>query len=212
MFMRLIILSLLAMLSFSASAQAAKSEPMSPQLTDAATNPLVQDNLAVIYAEGRGVPQDYAKAAVWFRKAAEQGDAYAQYSLGYLHSQGLGVERSYAEAAKWYYKAAMQGDAKSQYHLGTFYYLGMGVPKSHEMAVDWFTKAAERGDPKAKYYLTKISYRPEFTASATAMVADHTQHTVENGLGVAFLQGAGASVGAEAAYFWVLVPLMALAV
>src|ERR1035437_8146301 len=34
------------------------------------------------YAKGEGVPQDYAQAAVWYRKAAEQGDAKAQYSLG----------------------------------------------------------------------------------------------------------------------------------
>jgi TPR repeat protein len=26
-----------------------------------------------MYDEGRGVPQDYAAAASWFRKAAEQG-------------------------------------------------------------------------------------------------------------------------------------------
>ena len=32
-----------------------------------------QFNLGVMYAEGRGVPQDDAEAARWYRLAAEQG-------------------------------------------------------------------------------------------------------------------------------------------
>jgi uncharacterized protein len=34
--------------------------------------------LASMYYDGKGVPQDYAEAARWYRKAAEQGDALAQ--------------------------------------------------------------------------------------------------------------------------------------
>src|SRR5262245_20674084 len=34
--------------------------------------------VARAYFKGEGIPQDYAKAAEWFRKAAEQGDAKAQ--------------------------------------------------------------------------------------------------------------------------------------
>ncbi len=41
-----------------------------------------QYNLGVLYAEGRGVPQDDAEAARWFRLAAEQGLADAQANLG----------------------------------------------------------------------------------------------------------------------------------
>jgi uncharacterized protein len=38
---------------------------------------------AVIYSDGQGAsPQDYAKAAAWFRKAAEQGNASGQINLG----------------------------------------------------------------------------------------------------------------------------------
>ena len=49
-----------------------------------------------------GINQDYDEAAKWYRLAAEQGDANAQYILG--------VEQSNTEAAKWYRKAAEQGD------------------------------------------------------------------------------------------------------
>jgi TPR repeat protein len=44
-----------------------------------------QSALGFFYAEGRGVPQDYVEAVKWFRKAAVQGDATAQYNVG-LHT------------------------------------------------------------------------------------------------------------------------------
>jgi hypothetical protein len=36
----------------------------------------------LMYLKGHGVPQDYAAAVSWWRKAAEQGDAVAQNKLG----------------------------------------------------------------------------------------------------------------------------------
>ena len=81
------------------------------------------------YEQGqRCVPQNYAEAAKWYRKAAEQGDALAQLSLGSLYEQGQGVPQNYAEAAKWYRKAAEQGDALAQLSLGSLYEQGQGVP------------------------------------------------------------------------------------
>jgi TPR repeat protein len=62
-----------------------------------------------MYAKGQGVAQDYAEAATWYRKAAEQGYAPAQCKLGTMYSQGHGVTQDYAEAMKWYRKAAEQG-------------------------------------------------------------------------------------------------------
>ena len=38
---------------------------------------VAQFNLGVKYDNGQGVPQDYAEAVKWYRKAAEQGDAGA---------------------------------------------------------------------------------------------------------------------------------------
>jgi TPR repeat protein len=35
-----------------------------------------------MYLNGKGVPKDDAEAVKWFRKAAEQGYADAQYDLG----------------------------------------------------------------------------------------------------------------------------------
>ena len=39
---------------------------------------LSQNNLGVMYDQGKGVPKDSQLAVKWYRKAAEQGYAFAQ--------------------------------------------------------------------------------------------------------------------------------------
>ena len=68
-----------------------------------------QNFLGVCFENGEGVEQDKAEAAKWFRKAADQGYAGAQYNLGHCYANGYGVKQDRAEAAKWYQKAADQG-------------------------------------------------------------------------------------------------------
>ncbi len=112
-----------------------------------------QSKLGFMYQKGKGVPQDYAEAMKWYRKAAKQGLRGAQYNLGVMYGNGLGVPQDYAEAVKWYRKAeegfrkaAEQGDAKAQYFLGVMYDKGQGVPQDYAEAVRWYRKAAEQGD------------------------------------------------------------------
>ena len=57
----------------------------------------------------------------WFRLAADQGDASAQYNLGFMYADGRGVPQNYAEALKWYRLAADQGHASAQFNLGLMY-------------------------------------------------------------------------------------------
>ncbi len=52
-----------------------------------------------IYSEGRGVAQDFAKAADAYAKAADLGDANAQLSLGLMVSEGVGVKKDLRIAA-----------------------------------------------------------------------------------------------------------------
>ena len=44
-----------------------------------------------MYAEGRGVSQDYSNALKYFKLAADQKDAIAQYNLGSMYAKGQGV-------------------------------------------------------------------------------------------------------------------------
>ena len=106
--------------------------------------------LGRIYDEGLGVPQDYEQAAIWYRKAAEQGDAPAQWILGFMYQYGNGVSQNYGQAVKWYYKAAEQGNVYGQYYLGTMYEHGNGVTKNIHEARKWYEKAAAQGDEDAK--------------------------------------------------------------
>jgi TPR repeat protein len=79
-----------------------------------------------MYRKGIGIPQDYAAALTWFRKAADKGDASAQHALGGAYFEGLGVPQDYAAAASWYQKAADQGQINSQAVLASLYELGWG--------------------------------------------------------------------------------------
>ena len=101
-----------------------------------------QHYLGTMYATGRGVPQNIAKAVKWYRKAADQGYADALSSLAWMYVSGSGVPQDYAEAAKWYRRAAEQGDAIAQSSLGVMYVLGWGVPQDYVQAHKWFDLAA----------------------------------------------------------------------
>jgi TPR repeat protein len=58
-----------------------------------------------MYEIGVGVEEDQLEAVKWYAKAAEQGDAKAQFDLGRMYDNGEGVEQDKAEAVKWYAKA-----------------------------------------------------------------------------------------------------------
>ncbi len=70
-----------------------------------------------MYAEGKGVGQDYKEAVSWYRKSANQGYAKAQYNLGLMYAEGKGVGQDYKEAVSWYRKAAVQGEAEAENSL-----------------------------------------------------------------------------------------------
>jgi TPR repeat protein len=62
---------------------------------------------------------DLAKAAEWYRKAADQNHAFAQFNLGVMYARGQGVAPDPVQAELWLRKAAEQGDAAAQHGLGT---------------------------------------------------------------------------------------------
>ena len=83
--------------------------PAGPRAGRRAGDAEAQYNLGLLYAQGDSLPQDAGRAAVWYRKAAEQGLAEARYSLGVLYHQGNGVPKDAGQAASWVRKAAEQG-------------------------------------------------------------------------------------------------------
>ena len=97
-----------------------------------------------------GAPPDYATAMVFFRKAADQGNASAQFSIGRMYYSGQGVPKDDVQAVQWYRKAADQGYAVAQIFLGGMYRDGQGVPQDYALAVQWQRKAADQGNDLAQ--------------------------------------------------------------
>tara|TARA_B100000315_G_scaffold198006_1_gene189426 strand:- start:858 stop:1883 length:1026 start_codon:yes stop_codon:yes gene_type:complete len=89
----------------------------------------------------------------WYRLAAEQGDANAQYNLGWMYHEGTEVSLDDKEAVKWWKLAAEQGDAGAQYNLGWMYYEGEGVHQDYKEVVKWWRLAAEQGHKQAQFSL-----------------------------------------------------------
>ena len=91
------------------------------------------------------------------RKAAEQGNLYAQHNLGYNYKNGRGAAKNLAEAERLLKLSAEQGYASAQYQLGMLYrqtkrgLLSLSLPKE---AREWLQKAADQGHEKAKQMLS----------------------------------------------------------
>jgi uncharacterized protein len=65
-----------------------------------------QTTLGVMYANGRGVPQNVVVAATWYARAARRGDPTAQYLLGLMYDKGQGVPQDDVLAQMWLNLAA----------------------------------------------------------------------------------------------------------
>ena len=104
-------------------------------------------SLGLMYHEGKvkDVPKDVQQAMAWYRKAAEQGVARAQYNLGVMYANGEGVPKDEQQAMLWYRKAAEQGVARAQYNLGVMYDNGRGATKDEQQAYFWWLLASAQG-------------------------------------------------------------------
>ena len=135
-----------------------------------------QYDLAMRYWEGKeGAPKDDSKAFYWAKKAAEQGNAYAQSWVGYFYENAYGTARDFGEAAYWYRRSADQGNRFSQNNLGECYYYGRGVERSYEKAVLWYKKAADQEFPSACYNLGWCYENGEGVASNRSLAISYSQ-------------------------------------
>lgn len=90
-------------------------------------------------------------------RAAESGDAKAEFQLGRAYEDGNGVPHDDDRAAEWFRKAADQGNPDAQNSLGLMYTEGRGVERNRDEAVLWYKKAASHGLAEAMYHVA-ISY------------------------------------------------------
>lgn len=79
-------------------------------------NARAQFLVALLYYDGKGVPQDYAEAAKWFEQSADRAYTRAQYNLGEMYATGQGVKRDYTQAYKWLSLCAASGNDTCSEH------------------------------------------------------------------------------------------------
>ncbi len=102
--------------------------------------------MAASYHNGTGVPVDLKESIKWYKLAAENGNALAQWKMGIHCYAGEFILEDYQEAAKWFTMAAEQGRAEAQTAIGTLHALGHGVPGDYVQAHMWFNIATANGD------------------------------------------------------------------
>jgi serine/threonine-protein kinase len=112
-----------------------------------------QDILGQTYENGLNGQKSDEQAFLWYRKAAEQGNADAQHAIGYFYLLGKGgATASDTEAVFWFRSAAEKGLAKAQKNLGDMYYQGKGVQQADKReAFEWYMRAAAENDMAAEF-------------------------------------------------------------
>jgi TPR repeat protein len=91
---------------------------------------------------GMGVAQDYKEAVKWYTKAAEQGDALAQFNLGVMYSNDEGVVQDFKSAHMWFNIAAANGSSRAveSRDIIAQEMTPSQIEKAQDMARDWMAK------------------------------------------------------------------------
>ena len=140
-------------------------------------------NVGLLTAKGFGVERDFAKAAEWMQKAADEededakacvdeyrkladatekaiaGDAQAQADLasGLMKlSDSLiqaGEDKDFEESVMWAEKAVAQGCPDGYFILALAYHHGRGVAQDIDKAIEIYQKGADAGNAPCQYNL-----------------------------------------------------------
>ena len=162
--------------------------------------------LGELYATGLGVPQNDAKAAEWYKFAADRGDRNAMFALAMFSLQGRSGPRDRDASAKWFAAAAKLGHPLAAYNLALLYMEGQLFPQDFSRAAELLRIAAQAGNPEAQYALGTLYKEgrgvPKDLSEAArlwslASVADNTDAQVE--YAIALYNGEGVAKNEEAA-------------
>ena len=132
-------------------------------------------------------------------RAAELGDADAQFDLGFVYSAGLGdFEADRAEALTWYRRSAEQGFARAQSALGSAYAYGHSLEQDFTQAATWCRLSAEQGDAEghlcmALLYAGGCGVEQDYAESARwyRLAADQGEGQAQARLGDMYANGEG---------------------
>lgn len=126
-----------------------------------------QLNLATLYAEGLGVPQDRIKARKLYQQAAAQDDiaskGLAEYHLALLYAQGLGAKKNMNKAVELLKQSAEHGDGDAKELINllktekqALLFIGTSLaPKMNTMTSDILNSLSPQADSKGKQGCTQ---------------------------------------------------------
>lgn len=111
--------------------------------------------MGVAHSTGLGVPQDDAKAVIWYERAANLGNVHGQYWLAFMIANGRGgIGANWEGAYPLMVKAAEQGHSDARFMLGYMFQAGLGVDQDFEQAAIWYRRASEtQANQKAQFNL-----------------------------------------------------------
>ncbi len=102
------------------------------------------------------VQQQVSQKFIYVKRAAAQGNPYAQFDLALMYARGDGVRRSEREAFKWFHKAARNNHTEAKFYMGLSFAQGRGVKRQPQLARYWFKLAAKAGHRKAMAHLVSL--------------------------------------------------------
>ena len=175
-------------------------------------NSWAQFNLGNAYATGKGVPKDEAEAVRWFRKAAEQGNPFAQQALEGMSASSQVVSgreathdasQTQTEYTDRLTKLAESGDAKAEYDRGRAYATGDGVSQNKGAAADWYLKSAQHGLAQAQNAYGELENEAAVAVYWFRKAAEQGDSTAQYNLANAYANGRGVTKDrAEAAHWY----------
>ncbi len=119
-----------------------------------------QFNLAWLYENGKGVPQDYATAMLWYQKLADEDSPVGLRGLGWMKMQGWGGPQDFTGARELLTKASEKGDGNASALLASLHEEGKGGDANLDEAVRLYRLAIQQGFSDAQANLTRLGFAP----------------------------------------------------
>lgn len=170
----------------------------------------------LFYSGSRLYPKNLEKARYWLTRAADSGNAAAQYQVAVMASQGRGGPKDektadcyYGKALQTWKKEAAAGDSKAAFWAALVYERKLVPDSSPEKSVPYLRQAAESGNLTAQNLLA-FKYRdglgvPQDAVKAVEWfekAADRKDLGAVMELGMMYRDGKYMSPDREKAFHW----------
>jgi len=108
-----------------------------------------------MHTTGEGVPQNDAEAVKWYRLAAEQGNADAQFAFGVMYEKGEGVPKDYILAHMWFNLAASRGSSSGTKNrdIVAGFMTRAQIAEAQQRAWEWKPRIERAGFGRARSFI-----------------------------------------------------------